>query len=123
MTDVSLRPHERLRGRASFARARRLGQRRAGRWLVLWGYRRDDSPPRAGRLGVVVGRHHGGAVARNLFKRRMRDIFRHHKPPRGWDLVVTAKSGMKDFPPAHRELERDFLHLSARLFAPPAETR
>lgn len=63
----------------------------------------------------MVSRQHGGAAQRNLFKRRLREIFRQKKPPRGWDLLITAKHGLAPFPPSHREMERDYTALTARL--------
>ncbi|MBL0349131.1 MAG: ribonuclease P protein component [Elusimicrobia bacterium] len=114
--NFSFRPHERLTRSRDFDRARRKGRRRVGRRLVLWAFRREESPARATRLGVVVGRRHGGAVQRNRFKRRVRDIFRTEKNrwPRGWDLVVTPKTGGPAFPPPHDDLRADFLFLVER---------
>jgi ribonuclease P protein component len=73
----------------------------------------------------VVGRRHGPAAARNLFKRRVREAFRRHKDgiPRGWDVVVTPRSPEKGskadrFPPAYSELLTDFLALLGAAAAP-----
>ncbi len=112
----TFRPHERLRLTRDFQRARRAGRRRAGRWLALWVYPRDESPPRATRLGIVVGRRHGGAVQRNRFKRRLREVFRLGKSrwPRGWDVVVTPKAGGAGFPPPQKDLQADFTGLMGR---------
>lgn len=115
MTNHTFRAHERLRGREHFSRARKRGRRWAGRFLVLWAFQREETPPRATRLGVVVSRQHGGAAQRNLFKRRLREIFRQNKPPRGWDLVITAKHGLAPYPPPHRDMARDYAALTARL--------
>lgn len=117
--NFSFRPHERLKRSRDFERARRRGRRRAGRALVLWSFRREETPPRATRLGVVVGRRHGGAVQRNLFKRRLREIFRTQKDrwPRGWDWVVAPKTGGRSFPPEFDELRADFRRLVERAAA------
>ncbi|MBK6879485.1 MAG: ribonuclease P protein component [Elusimicrobia bacterium] len=115
VTHRTFRAHERMKGRDNFSRARRRGRRWSGRFLVLWAFRREEVPARAARLGPVVSRQHGGAAQRNLFKRRLREIFRQKKPPRGWDLVITAKHGIAPFPPSHREMERDYTALTARL--------
>ncbi|MCC6575019.1 MAG: ribonuclease P protein component [Planctomycetes bacterium] len=40
------------------------------------------------RLGLVVSKAFGNAVKRNQFKRRIRDIFRRHRPETGVDIVV-----------------------------------
>ncbi len=86
-----------------------------GRSILLWAYRRTEPPARAARFGVVVARRHGGAVLRNLFKRRAREAFRIHKPwPRGWDLVVGPKSP-GPFPPAFGLLRDDLLDAARKL--------
>jgi ribonuclease P protein component len=118
----SLRPHERLKGALGFSRARRRGTARSGRRLTAFFYRRDETPPRASRLGIIVRRRDGGAVARNLFKRRVREIFRLGKSRlgRGWDVVVQPRADASQpprrFPAGYAELARDFAGL-----LPPAE--
>ncbi len=49
------------------------------------------------RLGVSVGKRFGPAVARNRFKRRIREIVRRRLNilAPGWDVVVSARSGAK----------------------------
>lgn len=98
-----------------FSRARRQGRRKAGRHLLLWTFHREETPPRAARLGIVVGRRHGIAARRNLFKRRLRETFRLNKErfPRGWDFVVTPRNAEKPtaFPAPLRELTADLLAL------------
>jgi ribonuclease P protein component len=116
----TFRAHERLKRPQDFLRARRQGRRRAGRFLVLWAYDRAESPRRAARLGVQVGRKDGIAVRRNRFKRRVRDIFRLHKHElaRGWDVVVaTRREAVRppDFPAERSVLENDFLNAARSL--------
>ena len=106
--------HERLVG-PDFKRAQRSGRRRVGKVVILWAYRRAESPLRVTRLGIVVARRHGGEVQRNLFKRRCRESFRTNKPwPRGWDLVVTPKMP-GPFPPAFAPLRDDLLEVARKL--------
>jgi ribonuclease P protein component len=105
-----------MHGPEAFSRARKEGLRRTGKLLVLWALRRAETPPRPSRLGLVVGRRHGLAVERNLFKRRLREAFRLNKErfPRGWDLVVTpnAPKGAKvRFPPSFKDLAGDLVGL------------
>lgn len=112
--DFTFQRHERLSG-PDFKRAMRTGRRRVGQCVTLWAYHRRDTPPPPARLGVVVARRHGGAVQRNLFKRRTREVFRTHKPwPRGWDFVVAPKSP-GPFPPAYTALREDVLNTIRKL--------
>lgn len=47
------------------------------------------------RLGLVVGKRFGGAVARNRAKRIIREAFRLTRPrlPHGWDIAVQPRPG------------------------------
>ena len=49
------------------------------------------------RLGVSVGKQFGPAVARNRFKRRIREIIRHRLEclAPGWDVILSARPGAK----------------------------
>ncbi len=49
------------------------------------------------RLGVSVGKQFGPAVARNRFKRRIREIVRSQLEglAPGWDVVVSARSSAR----------------------------
>lgn len=63
----------------------------------------------AGRLGITVSRKVGGAVTRNLLKRRVRESFRRH-PHRttfSADLLVIAKPGVGAVPSAVVQREMD----------------
>lgn len=87
----------RLRAAGDFASAiRGPGGARAGsRLLVVHAHRTDtraDHPP---RVGFVVSKAVGGAVQRNLVKRRLREIVRAElgSTPTGVDLVVRANPG------------------------------
>ena len=87
----------RLRAAGDFASAiRGPGGARAGsKLLVVHAHRTDtraDQPP---RVGFVVSKAVGGAVQRNLVKRRLREIARGELAgtPAGVDVVVRANPG------------------------------
>ena len=80
----------RLRSKADFDRV--YGRRKsvADDVLIVYGRENDAGHP---RLGLSVSRKVGGAVQRNLWKRRIRAAFREsqHELPRAVDLVVSPR--------------------------------
>ncbi|MDT0545493.1 MULTISPECIES: ribonuclease P protein component [Streptomyces] len=108
---------KRLRRREDFAAAVRRG-RRAGRPLLVVHYRSglasgetdphapgESAPP--ARAGFVVSKAVGGAVVRNLVKRRLRHLMRDRLElfPAGSLVVVRALPGSGDA--GHDQLARD----------------
>jgi len=81
-----LQKGDRLLRRTAFDRVLKARCRAADRWLVVYAAPNTVDHP---RLGVIVGRRHGGAVARNRLKRRLREAFRLSRPdlPGECDLV------------------------------------
>jgi ribonuclease P protein component len=73
---------------------------------------RECSSPVA-RLGVSATRKFGPAVVRNRAKRRARELFRHHKPMPGVDLVIIPRRGFDTV--AFQDLVADFLAALRRL--------
>lgn len=88
---------QRLRRNADFCTVRENGRRiDCGAFLLTW-YQRTTGPSAIPRVGVVASRAAvGGAVQRNLAKRRLREIYRQHQGlvPAGLDLVLTARSSL-----------------------------
>lgn len=103
----------RLRRREDFATAVRRG-RRAGRPLLVVHLRSGATDPHAPgesapptRAGFVVSKAVGGAVTRNLVKRRLRHLVRQRLSllPPGSLVVVRALSGSGEAD--HAQLTRD----------------
>lgn len=112
------KPRAGRRGRLSrsseFQRVYREGRSFAGRYLVLYVFKRPDDQVMdgPGRLGLSVGRKVGGAVERNRVKRVLREAFAglEEQAGSGADYVVIARasiSGLVDkdeMGPARAEL-------------------
>jgi ribonuclease P protein component len=106
---------QRLRSSRDFLRVRRRGRQVSGSNLILHYARQSPSTGRRSdqdgahkptspmvqpsnefgptRIGFSVSKRVGGAVTRNLVKRRLREAARHRLVllARGWDLIVTAR--------------------------------
>ena len=83
----------RLRSRAEFVAVQERGRRVASRHMTLLALPNTHG---VDRLGVVASRRLGGAVLRNLAKRRVREMFRVCHPDQGqaahyFDIVVIPK--------------------------------
>ena len=84
----------RLTASEDFLSVRRKGRSFPCPLLTLHARPNDGLPL---RLGLSVGKQFGPAVARNRFKRRIREIIRGRLESLapGWDLVFVARSGGK----------------------------
>ena len=75
-----------------------------------------------GRLGLIVAKKHlKRAVARNAFKRQVRESFRIHQAMLGGiDLIVMARAGAQTFTPQalRAEIEKAWPRLRKRLPLP-----
>ncbi|TYD00535.1 ribonuclease P protein component [Arthrobacter echini] len=80
----------RVRAAGDFSHTVRSGARAGRRNVLLYGVLTSGGSP--SRVGFIVGKNVGNAVARNLVKRRLRyaalEQLRAH--PYGYDLVVRA---------------------------------
>lgn len=108
--DERFRKNNRLRKRSEFLKAQRKGMRRAGKYLVVYAYPNGTDFT---RIGLTVARKVGNAVIRNIWKRRLREIFRTHKQdlPTGYDFVVIVKAGIE--PVSAQALNEELLRLAA----------
>lgn len=92
---------DRLRKRREFEECYASGVRVSGRHLQVFllptgagAVSATARPENRPRLGLSISRRVGGAVARNLVRRRLREIFRRNRDvfgSRGGDLVINAR--------------------------------
>ncbi len=95
-----MKRRSRLSRSGDFAAVYRHGRSVSSRYLVLYSFPR---PPEAGagddpRLGLAVSRKVGGAVERNLLKRRLREAFDRLAPEiePGRDYVLIGRPGLAE---------------------------
>jgi ribonuclease P protein component len=122
---MRFRAESHLRRPVDFSTVRNQGRRYHCGGFVLWAFRqaRDAEvsvplPELPARAGFVASRSAvGNAVARNLAKRRMREIFRHHQErvPAGMDLVFVARRSLNGL--EYAEIERKFVTACVELFS------
>jgi ribonuclease P protein component len=116
MKAFSFSKSQRLLTQSDFNRVFKQGKRvSTPEWTLAYRVR-PTAPGRsfAPRLGLSVSRKMGGAVQRNLFKRRLREIFRLNQTrlPFGAEIVVIPRKevGVWDYV----ELEKRFFSLCER---------
>lgn len=107
----------RLRNVSEFGRVRTEGASYPGRFVVLGVLRTGETVP--WRAGIITSRKVGGAVQRNLVRRRVREILRATPLASGLWLVVIARWRAPEA--TFEELQRDFQKVAKRagLIEPP----
>ncbi|MBE7491402.1 MAG: ribonuclease P protein component [Planctomycetes bacterium] len=111
--DQRLRKQERLLAAPQFEAVFDTRQSAGNRVLVLHWRNNDLGHP---RLGLVVSRKFGNAVARNRFKRRLRELFRRNKSLCGSRDIVALPAKHPEAARAGPEETREaFLKLLRRI--------
>lgn len=100
----------RLRSASEFGRVRAEGTTYPGRYVVLGVLRAGEEAP--WRSGLITSRKVGGAVQRNLVRRRLREILRATPLAPGVWLVVIAR--WKAAGATFDELRTDFQKVAKR---------
>ena len=106
-TPLSFGRERRLRRRVDFLRVQGGHQRVTSAHFYFLVDASPLGPEAESRLGVVVTKKIGNAVARNRVKRLCRECFRRLQEtlPRGVDLVMIARSGAPELALADVEME------------------
>ena len=98
MVNPSFAKHERLLKRSQFKTIMAQGRKKRVDNLCTLFYLPNGRDHK--RLGVIVSKKVGNAVIRNRAKRKIREVFRHHKQvgPMGMDVVVVSGKALVPLP-------------------------
>ncbi|HEY8240075.1 MAG TPA: ribonuclease P protein component [Kiritimatiellia bacterium] len=118
--DQGLARHQRLRQSRLFDETYAQGNKRVGRFMVLW-LRAGEGA--ALRLGVVAGRKVGDAVARARARRRLREVYRRNRSQLAgeFDVILIARAPVTRAP--WDEIVGEFLGLARRAGIVKNDTR
>jgi len=92
-----------LRRRAEYRNVYERGARLRGRFMTCFALPNGLASP---RLGIAASRKIGNAVVRNKAKRRIRELFRAHKPLKSIDIVCVPHRELVSA--TWRDLEADY---------------
>lgn len=106
---TSFRPAQHIRKRADFERIYEAGAKQAGRLMTIFA---TATGAGGARLGIAATKKLGPAVDRNRAKRLVREVFRHHKPLEGIDVVVVPRRVILNAP--YGTIEAEFTSLLSR---------
>ena len=97
-----------MRHRRAYRVVQEQGRKRHTRHFIVIVLQKSHGPT---RLGLTVSRKVGGAVQRNLVKRRLREFFRlnYRRLPAAVDLSLIAKAGAAQLATAQIREELGFL--------------
>jgi ribonuclease P protein component len=111
-----LGPDQRIRRQTTFKHLVEKGQFARGEFFYLWVSKRDDKRQAAPRekpmIGIVVSRKmEPAAVGRNIWKRRVREIFREHQGQLRQEAICLVKVRRKQKKPSFSSVEEDLVAL------------
>lgn len=113
MQDRSFRKQDRLLRRPQFKKVMAEGRKQRVEDLCTLFY----LPNGLGRhrLGIIASRKIGGAVDRNRAKRKIREVFRHHKQPGKTSMDIVVISGKKLVPLPSPVLEAKLVRIFRKM--------
>lgn len=116
MAQKQFQAQQRIRKRSSFQTLVRSGVFAKGKYLSLWILEAAQLKETGGtgrpRLGIIITKKvDPRAAKRNLWKRRIREIFRHHQNRLAAGLAVAVQARKTQTVPSYDSLEQDFLSL------------
>ena len=110
MADQRFRRQAHIRRRSDFKTAYDAGRKSHSRSMTIFSLPRPGQPA---RLGIAATRKLGGAVERNRAKRLIRELFRRHPVPPGFDIVVVPRRAL--FDATFSSLEAEYVASVGRL--------